>query len=307
MDRHSVDWSGPIPALVTPFRADGEIDEHKFVENIELMLETGANGVLVGGCTGEFWSLTDEERVRLMRLTASVVKGRGHVLAGTSAIEVDRVIALTRAAKDAGCDGALVLPPYFVALNDDDIHSHFEAVSRAVAFPIIAYNIPANAVNRITPDLIDRLAGVENVVAIKESAGDWLNYYEIFLRVRDRLRVFCGPSHLYGAPATIMGADGTIDIFPNLWHRGCNDIYHLAKAGRIDEALVLQEKGFRLSRIFTSHDMSLYVSTKHAMNRLGLPGGGVRPPFHPLSARQAEYLEAQMIEMELAGSDGGKA
>lgn len=299
MDRHSIDWNGPIPAVVTPFALDRSIDEAAFARNVENVLGSGAHGIVVAGCTGEFWSLADTERARLFHLATEVVGDRGFVIAGVSAIEVDRVVSLAREARAAGCDGALVLPPWFVQLNDDDITAHFTAVAKAVDLPLMVYNIPANAVNRIGPALASRLAGIETVVAIKESSGDWLNYYETFLAVQDRLRVFCGPSHLYGAQAALMGCDGVIDIFPNVWLGGCNRIFHAAKAGRLDEAFALQEQGFRLSRAFTAEAMSLYVATKHAMNVLGLPGGAVRPPFHPLTGQQAAFLEELMRELGL--------
>lgn len=291
MDRDTVSWEGPIPAVVTPFAADGAIDERAYGENVERVLSNGAAGVLVTGCTGEFWSLSDAERVRLMRLGVEAAGGRGVVLAGTSAIEIERAIALTNAAEEAGCDGAVVLPPWFVRLSDDAILAHFAALSDATGLPIVAYNIPANATNALTPPLASRLADVPNVVAIKESSGDWMNFYETLVTVRDRIRVFCGPSHWFGAAATLAGADGTIDIFPNVWLKGCNDIFHHARAGRVREAFALQEKGFGLERLFTGRGMSLYVATKHAMNALGLSGGRVRPPFVPLSPEQAAFLE----------------
>lgn len=291
MDRHSVSWQGPIPAVVTPFHADGSIDERAYMENIERVLANGASGVLVTGCTGEFWSLTDDERVRLMRLGVEAANGRGVVLAGTSAIEIGRAIALTDAAADAGCDGAVVLPPWFVRLSDEAVLAHYEALSAATRLPIVAYNIPANATNALKPSLASRIADVPNVVGIKESSGDWMNFYETLVTVRDRILVFCGPSHWFGAAATLAGADGTIDIFPNVWLRGCNGIFHEARAGRVGEAFALQEKGLRLERLFTGRGMSLYVATKHAMNRLGLSGGSVRPPFVPLDPDQAAFLE----------------
>ena len=132
MNRHSVTWSGPMPALVTPFNDRGAIDAGMFQRNVDIQLEHGATGFLVGGCTGEFWSMTAAERRDLFTIGVKAVGGRGTVLAGTGAITASEAIDLTKSARDAGCDGAVILPPYFVKLTDDEIFAHYEAISAAV-------------------------------------------------------------------------------------------------------------------------------------------------------------------------------
>lgn len=125
MNRDSVDWAGPIPAVVTPFRNDGAIDEAAFHENNARLLVNGATGLLIGGCTGEFWAMSAEERVSLYKMAAGAAKDRGPVLAGTGAITVKETVDLTNAAKETGCDGAVILPPYFVKLTEEEIFVHF--------------------------------------------------------------------------------------------------------------------------------------------------------------------------------------
>lgn len=307
MDRHSVTWSGPMPALVTPFDARGAISEALFRRNIDIQLDRGATGFLVGGCTGEFWAMTAEERCSLYALAVGAVRGRGTVLAGCGAVTVAEAIALTRAARNAGCDGAVILPPYFVKLSDDEIFAHFEAISRAVNFPICLYNIPGNAVNAITPALARRLADLDTVVAIKESSGDWNNYYATALSVRDRLRVFCGPSSVFGVAATVLGADGTIDCFPNVWAPGGLNLFYAARDGRMEEAQELQRIGWKLTHLFTSDGRTLYPSTKAAMEMLGLPGGLPRPPLQPLRGAQLAGLQRGLIELGLLSTTTANA
>ena len=102
MDRTSVDWTGPMPALTTPFHEDGGIDEKAFQLNVERLLGSGATGVLAGGCTGEFWALTHEERKRLYRLAKEAVGDAGTLIVGTGAVTVDEAVALTREAEETG-------------------------------------------------------------------------------------------------------------------------------------------------------------------------------------------------------------
>lgn len=299
MNRDSVNWWGPMPAVVTPFDNDGAIDARAMQETAERLFANGATGLLVGGCTGEFWALSFEERCELFALGARLGQDRGTVLAGTGAITVGETVRLTEAAKAAGCDGALILPPYFIRLSDDEIFAHFREIDAAVSFPIVLYNIPGNAINAITPELASRLADLDNVVAIKESSGDWNNFYATLIGVRERIRVFCGPSSIFGVPAVAAGADGFIDCFPNVWSPGGLDLYHAAKAGRLDEANALQQTGKRLTELFTSGGRSLYPATKAAMSHLGFAVGDPRPPLRPLEGLALEELHAGLAALSI--------
>lgn len=304
MDRNSVDWWGPIPAVVTPFDDSGAIDAGLFRRNVELLLEAGATGIVAGGCTGEFWALSADERRGLYRLAVDVVGGRGFVIVGSGAVTAAEAIALTKSAEDAGCDGALILPPYFVRLTDDEIFHHFEMISDAVDLPIALYNIPGNAGNALTPSLVARLAELDQVVAVKESSGDWNNYYATALAVRDRLRVFCGPSSVFGVPAVLFGCDGLIDCFPNMWSPGGLNLFYAAREGRIAEASQLQELGRKLTDLFTSGGRTLYPSTKAAMEMLGLPGGRLRAPLQALRGEALAGLRVGLIELGLMDAHG---
>ncbi len=209
-------------------------------------------------------------------------------------------LALTREAEETGCDGALILPPYFVQLTDDEIFAHYAAVSDAVGIPILLYNIPGNAVNALTPPLVSRLAELDRVVAIKESSGDWNNYYATFLEVHQRLRVFCGPSSIYGVPAVQLGADGVIDCFPNMWLDAL-DLYYFPHRGDLESAGQLQALGRKLTDLCTTGGRTLYPSTKAAMDMLGLPGGGhVRAPLRPLAGEPLEGLERGLAALGLS-------
>ena len=291
MNRSSIDWAGPMPALTTPFRADHSIDDESYSANVARLYDAGATGMITAGCTGEFWSLSMDERAHLARLTVAASAGRGPTILGTASIQPGEVIEQIHAAKEAGADGVLVLPPFFVHLTRSEMIAHFEAVNDASVLPIVLYNIPGNAGNAITPVLADQLADLDKVVAIKESSGNWNNFHATLIAVKDRIRVFCGPSSMFGVPATLAGADGLIDCFPNVWSPGCLDLWHKTKAGRTEEAWALQRTGIALTELFTSEGRTLYPATKAAMNHLGLPGGGaMRPPLRDLDGAALKGL-----------------
>lgn len=294
MNRESVSWAGPMPAITTPFRSDLSIDEEGFMANIDRLFTAGATGMVAAGCTGEFWALSPSERQHLARLTVQACRGRGPAIVGTGAIREGEVIDQIHAAKEAGADGVLVLPPYFAHLTKAEVIAHYEAINAAAVLPIVLYNIPGNAGNAITPDLADFLADLDNVVAIKESSGNWRNFHETLLRVKGRIRVYCGPSSVFGVAATLAGADGLIDCFPNVWD-GCLDLWHTTRAGRMEEAWELQRIGLEMTDLFTSGGRTLYPATKAAMNMLNLPGGGLpRPPLRALDGQALVGLQAGM-------------
>ncbi|MBN3728590.1 dihydrodipicolinate synthase family protein [Burkholderia sp. Ac-20379] len=283
MDRHSVTWSGAMPAITTPFDAAGRLDDNALGASIERHLSLGATGIVVGGCTGEFWAMNADERARLFAAAKQAIGARGTLIAGTGCVDIDGTVALSREAQRLGCDGVLILPPYFVKLTDDEIFAHYRDVTGQLDLPVMLYNIPGNAVNALTPALVARLAALEQVVAVKESSGDWNNFYATLIAVHDRLRVFCGPSSVFGAPAVQLGADGLIDCFPNVWDAGGQTFFEAARRGDAVQAAALQATGRRLTDLFTSEGRTLYPSTKAAMTMLGIPGGGaLRTPLRPL-------------------------
>ena len=291
MDRNSIDWHGPLVALITPFKKSGEIDKDSFCQNIDRMIKNGATGVLVAGCTGEFWALTNREKKLLFELTVETVNGRGTVICNCSAITPEETIELTRESENCGSDGSLILPSYFVKLTENEIINYYNNISSATSSPIIIYNIPNNAVNDITPELALKLCKVKNIVAIKESSGDWKNFYNTLILAKLKIKVFCGPSSVYGFPATMADADGTIDCFPNVWAPGCMDIFFKSKNGAYTESMKLQEIGNNLTELFTSGGKTLYPSTKAAMNILGFNGGYTRPPLNDLDKNLIKDLE----------------
>ena len=154
MDRNSIDWSGVFPAMTTPFDDDDKIDEKEFAASVDRLIDAGANGFVVAGCTGEFWTLSHEERARYYSLAVEAVAGRVTLVVGTGAVTVDETVKLTNMAYKAGADGVLILPPYFVKLTDDEIFAHYRDVVSQTRIPILLYNIPGNAVNALSPSLV---------------------------------------------------------------------------------------------------------------------------------------------------------
>jgi 4-hydroxy-tetrahydrodipicolinate synthase len=258
-------------------------------------------GLLVGGNSGDFWSLSMDERRRLMTLGVEGARGRVPVIACTGAFLAPAVIELAQAAAEAGCAGVMVLPPFFYRPNADDIFAHYKAVSDAAALPMMLYNFPANSVPVMAFDLIERLADLECVVAIKETSGNYATFYKILTLVGERIHVFCGQMVRFGVPALIMGAPGFIDTNPNLWGAGSVELYQAAMSGDLVRARALQRKALALHELVAGGGKNTYNWVKTGMTLVGLPGGVARLPQRPLTAEQVEDLRRGLEELGIVG------
>ena len=154
MNRESVDWKGYIPAITTPFTADGALDTHGWRQLVDWMVAEGMHGIAVAGTTGEWFSLLPEERIELFRLAADVVDGRITVLGGCMAFTPREVIAYAGAARDARLDGILLTPPPYVVPTDREIVNWYATVSAAVEIPICVYNWPRGTNVDMQPELL---------------------------------------------------------------------------------------------------------------------------------------------------------
>lgn len=292
MNNGKVDWRGSFVAVVTPFGEDGAIDERAFRANIEFLLDGGADGIVVSGCTGESWALSAEERLHLFRLAVDTVGGRGPVIGGTGGIGTDGVIALSRAARQAGCAGVMVLPPYYCMLGPREVVAHYHAISREAQVPILLYNIPRRTGVNLSPDLLERIVDAEWVVAIKESSNDFIQTEATVVTVGDRITVFTGHSAERAVPALLMGCKGFVSSMESqTFGAPAIQMYDLVQAGRLDEARAIQQRTLTLD-IAMRKVATFPANLKAAMNLLGRRGGVPRRPLLAPSADEIAQIEA---------------
>ena len=163
-------------------------------------------------------------------------------------------------------------------LPGEDIVAHYRAVSDAVKLPVMAYNIPSSNVNPLTPALVDRLADLDTVVAIKESSFDYRNFYHTITRVKDRILVF-GPLSQFGYAALLLGSVGSVGVMHHIWGRNPTDLHDASMRGDYATALRLQQTAEALLDLLTGNGRSMYASLKACMQMLGQPIGAPRAPL----------------------------
>ena len=286
MDRNDVDWHGSFAVIVTPFTKEGEIDEPAYRRVVDLVIEDGCHGVISAGSTGEFFLMTNDERKRVFDVAADQVGGRVPVLAGAMTIRTEDVVDLTRSARSSGCSGIMLLPPLYVELGDRELFEFYRRVSDEGGMPIMLYRSGAVR-TRLTTSRVERLAEIDNVVAIKDSSRDLQQLADLLRCCGHEIRVFIGLEDLLLA-AVAMGADGAVAMVPQVVGRMAVQLYEAAAAGDMTEAQELHKKIVRVYDLFGVG--SGYVALKESMNMLGRPGGYSRAPMLPLLEEQREEL-----------------
>ena len=295
MNNGKVDWHGNIVAVATPFTRDGAIDDSKFTDNIELLLSEGAHGIAVCGCTGEAWSVTPEERLHLFSLARETAGTDVPVIGGTSGIDIGKTVALSTAAAEAGCDGVLVMPPYYAVIGEREIHAYFRDLSDNAKVPIFLYNMPKRTGINMSPSFIAQLCELEWIVALKQSSHDFAELEATIDACGDLIEVFAGHSAERGFAAVMMGCAGFVSSMEaQVMGREAISLYDLARAGRVEEGRQVQQRTIALDKAMRRIG-TFPANMKAAMNLLDRPGGYSRRPLLDLDADETAQVR-QVLE-----------
>src|SRR4030042_6114260 len=201
MKKKQVNWKGCFTAVITPFKENGDLDGDAFSRNVDLLIREGLDGVVIGGCTGESWLLSDDEKKGIFRLSVDTAKGRVPVIGGTSGITAAETVLLSHYAQEIGMDGVMVLPPPMLHLSDREHFAFFQAASDSTDLPILVYNNPYRQGVDLLPEFLLKIAELDNVVAIKEASKDFARVSDVIRVVVDNFDVFGGNCSVQGVPA----------------------------------------------------------------------------------------------------------
>lgn len=291
MSTVKTDWRGSFPAIMTPFTRDFDIDEKLFLENVEMTVSEGNHGIIVGGHNGEAPMMTFDERVRIVELAAKQVRGRIPLLTGSGGIDTRQVIKLTKAVKDAGADGVMIEPPYYMTPQPSDVMVHYQAISDAVDIPIMAYNNPRRVGIDLTPDLMEKVASIKNIVAMKDSSFNFTQCLETLARVGSQIAIFVGPSFNFGLPGVVMGVAGYVDGIPQIMGNRAVQLFEASAKGDLKLAKEIQWQAYQLGKVLFQAEGTFPATVKDAMNLMGRPGGFPRPPLRPMTGAALERFK----------------
>lgn len=237
-------FRGAFVAIVTPFD-NNRVDEQGLKDLIEFQIENGTHGIVPCGTTGESATMSHEEHHLVVELTIKTVNGRVPVLAGTGSNSTSESIELTRHAKAAGADGALMITPYYNKPSQEGLYQHFKAVAEAVDIPIILYNVPSRTSINMLPETVARCAQIPNIVGIKEATGNLNQVSEVIRLCPDDFAVLSGDD--FTSMATVaVGGSGVISVTSNVAPRDMAAMMDAILDGDLAEAKRLHYKLFPL-------------------------------------------------------------
>jgi 4-hydroxy-tetrahydrodipicolinate synthase len=282
-------FGGIVTALVTPFRDDERIDFGAWQQIIDVQIAAGVDGLLATGGQGEFFSLSEEERLVALRFCRQYVAGRIPVYANVGCPGTGHTVHLAQRAAAAGVECLVVVTPYYVRPSADELVEHYIEVCRAVHIPVLGYNIPERTGVDLTPAIVRRIADAcENFAGLKDSSGNLDGISELAKIGRDRpFALFIGRDHLI-LPALERGCTGAMTACANVAPRLFVDLYRAFRAGDRAEAARLQALADPLRQAFS---LSTFPSViKEALSLIGLPAGPCRRPVGPMPADSRQKL-----------------
>ena len=273
-------FTGCATALITPFK-NGELDKAAFVRLLHQQIEGGIDALVVAGTTGESPTLTDDEKRWLFTAAVEETSASGRkipVIAGTGSNNTRRAMELSRMAEECGCDGLLVVTPYYNKASEEGLVAHYEAVTKAASLPVIAYHVPSRTGCKMSPATCKRLAALPSVAGLKDATGD--------LSFTARVASLCGDSlPLYSGnddqtlPILSLGGLGVISVVSNLCPEAMTRLCRLWREGNTTEATALQLCLIPLcDALFCEVNP---IPVKAAMEMLGLCTAEVRLPLSP--------------------------
>jgi len=288
-------FHGSLVAIVTPFKK-GKLDEKALGDLIDWQIAQGTHGIVPCGTTGESATLTHEEHERVVAFTVEAARGRVPVIAGSGSNSTDEAIALTKHAKKAGADGALLITPYYNKPTQEGLYRHYKAVAEAVDLPIVLYNIPGRTSVNMLPPTVARLSSIKHIVAIKEGSGSLQQVSDIVQACGERMTVLSGDDALT-LPMMALGAKGVITVTANIVPKDMAQMVEAFAAGKLADARKLH---YKMSPLFAALFLETNpIPVKEAMGMMGKCSAELRLPLCPMAADTREKLSRALKDYGL--------
>ncbi len=280
-------FRGAITALVTPFR-NGRVDEEAYRELIDWQIRQGVDGIVPCGTTGESATLSHEEHNRVIDIAVDEAKGRVPVIAGTGSNSTAEAIRLTRHAKEAGADGALLITPYYNKPTQEGLYRHYKRVAEETKFPLVLYNVPSRTGVNLLPDTVARLAEIPDIVGIKEATGDMRQVSEILEKCGDKISVLSGDDFTV-LPLLSLGGRGVISVVSNVAPADMAELVRAFGRGDLARARELHYRLMPLARAMFFETNPIPVKT--ALSLMGKIHLELRLPLCEMKPENRARLE----------------
>ncbi len=289
-------FRGTYTVLVTPFTANGaRVDVPALKRLVEYQITEGIHGLVPLGSTGEFLSMTRDERQEVIETVVSTAAGRVPVLVGTGAEWTPDAVALSREAEAMGADGVMVIPPFYAVPTEEELYVHYKAIADGIGIPIMIYNNPNAANVDMLPETVARLSEIDAVQYIKESTLDVTRVRDIIRLCGDRMTVFAG---VLGYESFFLGAQGWVAVCSNVAPHLSAALFEAA-ADRNDPAEARAIHQRMVDLLWWVGGPRYVAGTKAALEMIGMSAGPPRPPRLPLPASMRPQLRAVLQALDL--------
>ena len=296
MSRDIKDFKGVIPAVISVFHKDEELDEQGTREFIRYLLSMDIGGLYVTGSTGETWMMTAEERMRQVEIVMEEVGDKVPVVVHVGAMSTREAVKLAKHAEQFGAAGVSSVPPFYFKYNADQIYNYYKDVAEATSLPMIVYNIPLAGM--MTVDQIIRLSQIENVKGVKYTGTALFEVMQIKDGCKEGFQIYGGCDEL-GSSNISIGVDGVIGSFYNVMADHYIKIWNAVKASDIPLATKLQHQAVHV--IFAGiNSGSMMAAMKVWLRAAGLPGGWSRRPFSNFTEEEEKALVAKLVAIDAA-------
>lgn len=280
-----------LTAMVTPFDVEGAVDYQQAKKLALALLDSGSDGLVVSGTTGESPTLSKEEKLRLFAEVKSVVTGRGTVVAGTGGNNTKESQELTKEAEKIGVDACLLVVPYYNKPTQQGLYQHFKAIAGSTTLPCILYNVPSRTVTSLAADTVIKLSQIDNIVGIKEASGNLGQIASIVERARSGFLVYSGnDSDTF--PILALGGYGVIGVATHIVGIQIKDMMEKFLEGKIQEAASIHRQ--LLPLINALFIVSNPMPVKYALNCLGFPVGKPRLPLTEPDEKSAQLIKSTL-------------
>jgi len=285
-----------LTAMVTPFNKNLEVNIDQARKLARHLVQSGSDGLVIAGTTGESPTLSKEEKIELFRAVVEEVGGKAAVVAGTGGNSTAESIAVTRAAQKVGVDAVMLVAPYYNKPPQEGLYRHFKAVAESAELPIILYNIPGRTAVNILPQTVARLARIENIVAIKEASGSLDQVSELRRSLPDNFAIYSGDDSIT-LPLLALGGKGVISVASHLVGLRIREMVNAFTAGNTTLATEIHLALFPLFK-------GLFVTTnpapvKAALNLTGWQAGSPRLPLVEVTKAEKETIKSILEDLKL--------
>lgn len=286
---------GIITAMVTPVSEDG-INEEATRKLVNKLINSGVHGLFILGTNGEFYALSNEEKLELVRIVVEETAGRVPVFAGSGGISTEAVIQLTNQFEELGVDAVSIITPYLIKLSDEELIQHYQQIAENTKLPIILYNIPANTKISISEFVFEELVKNPQIIGIKDSSGS-LENIQMYLELNDRedFSVLVGSDSLI-LSALQKGADGAVAATSNVLTKTDLGIYHAFLNNDLAQAQQLQESINDFRRILKLATVPSVL--KYSLEIIGIPVGGPKSPVRRASSDLDDEIRKTLAQYQ---------